>query len=192
MLIIQKLHFCHWQLMILKCEMQASRCQQSAPDKDGIIAILKHPAIYFNEAKNILQTIMERSFCALFWWTFSFYEVFLRVVHPYLSRPTLTSTFQLYHGPIMLKSGQSCATLICSCRKNVRSPSTHRAHQWNIRKSNFVQKSGHESSSPEKRVLRNFGPVLCSVQCVCINKPSNMDWCSEETSVRTKIMVTIK
>ena len=120
----------------------------------------------------------------------------LRVVHPYLSRPTLTSTFQLYHEPIMLKSlflsGQSCATLICSCRKNVRSPSTHRAHQWNIRKSNFVQNSGHESSSREKRVLRNFGPVLCSVQCVCINKPSNMDWCSEETSVRTKIMVTIK
>ena len=100
----------------------------------------------------------------------------LRVVHPYLSRPTLTSTFQLYHGPIMLKS------LFCGAKAAQHSPARvgktcdphpHIEHISGIL-GNFVQNSGHESSSREKRVLRNFGPVLCSV-CVCINKPSSMD-----------------
>ena len=171
MLIIQKLHFCHWQLMILKCEMQASRCQQSAPDKDGIIAILKHPAIYFNEAKNILQTIMERSFCALFWWTFSFYEVFLRVVHPYLSRPTLTSTFQLYHGPIMLKS------LFCRAKAAQHSsarvgktcdPHPHIEHISEILGKAILYRTRDTSLQAEKKGFCVTLGQFCAVCSVCV------------------------
>ena len=103
----------------------------------------------------------------------------LRVVHPYLSRPTLTSTFQLYHGPIMLKS------LFCRAKAAQHSsarvgktcdPHPHIEHISEILGKAILYRTRDTSLQAEKkRVLRNFGPVLCSVQCVCINKPSSMD-----------------
>ena len=94
----------------------------------------------------------------------------LRVVHPYLSRPTLTSTFQLYHGPIMLKS------LFCGAKAAQHSPARvgktcdphpHIEHISGILGKAILYRSRDTSLQAEKK---GFCVTLGQFCAVCVYK----------------------